>query len=220
MPDVLVTGALSTLGLAISRKFHDHGFHVYGTARDGLRSFPYGKLLELDFEKDDLSSLDSIGSLDVLVNNAGVFTSGLQADLDDDLFSKVIDINVTGLFRVTKKVLPLLIASSGAIVNISSINSIHPGFGGTAHYDGSKGFVSSYTASLAAETGLRVNAVAPGLIAAERLIGSALEAEFCSRAIRKSMVDSDDVAELVWFLSVAKGIYGETIVLDNGYLKG
>lgn len=218
--NALVTGALSTLGLAISRKLYENGYHVYGTARDTSRSFPYGRLLELDLVKDDYSSLDCIESLSLLVNNAGVFTVGEQEGLSDDLFDSVVDINIRGLFKVTRKVLPFLKHSDGAIVNISSINAFHPGFGGTVHYDASKGFVSSYTRSLAAETGLRVNAVAPGLIEADRLKGSEIEKVFTSRAILRKMVAPEDVAELVLFLSHAKGIYGETIVLDNGYLKG
>lgn len=216
----LVTGALSTLGLAISRKLNEHGYTVYGTARDDERDFPYGKLLKLDLENGNLDSLEEIKELDVLVNNAGVFTIGRQDEICDELFNEVIDINIKGLFKVTRMMIPLLKKSNGAIINISSINSIHPGFGGTAHYDGSKGFVSSYTRSLALETGLRVNAIAPGLIKADRLIGTDIEKSFMDRAVRKEMVDPEDLADLALFLSEQQGMYGQTVVLDNGYLIG
>ena len=215
---VLVTGALSGLGRVISRVYSERGFFVYGTARTAEgKDFPYGKLLPLELTGGDLSSLDGIKSLDVLVNNAGIFTLGAQDVLSDEAFDAVIDVNVKGLFSVTRKMLPLLKASDGAIVNISSMNAFHPGFGGTAHYDASKGFVSSYTRSLAAETGLRVNAVAPGLIERKDLIGSELGERYSQHSVKKSMMEPEEIAETVFFLSSQSGIYGQTILVDNGY---
>ena len=215
---VLITGALSGLGEAISELFCRKGYRVYGTARhvEG-RDFPYGTLLPLDLDTGDLSSLDSIDSLSVLVNNAGVFTLGNQKELSDADFMRVMDVNIRGLFAVTRKMLPLLEESDGSIVNISSMNALHPGFGGTAHDDGSKGFVSSYTRSLAAETGLRVNAVAPGLIARNDLFGSELEKRYSQHSVKKSMMKKEEIAESVFFLASQRGIYGQTILVDNGY---
>ena len=122
-----------------------------------------------------------------------------------------------GLFLVTKALLPLLKASDGAIVNISSMNAIHPGFGTTAHYDASKGAVSAYTRSLASETSLRVNAVAPGLIERQSLLGSELEKHWKAHTGGREMMKTEDIAKLVYFLSEARGIYGQTILIDNGY---
>ena len=116
-----------------------------------------------------------------------------------------------------RALLPLLRASDGSIVNISSMNAIHPGFGRTAHYDASKGAVSAYTRSLAAETGLRVNAVQPGLIARSNLYGSPLEEYWKSHSVRKEMMKSEEIAALVYFLSQSRGIYGQCITIDNGF---
>lgn len=216
---VLITGGFSTLGKAIANEFFSKGWDVYVTARDYREHEPFN-VIEMDVTDPYSveSALTSLDELDVLVNNAGIFTEGLQAELSEELFDRVFDVNVKGLFRVTKKLIPLLKESDGAIVNIASINAIHPGFGGTAHYDASKGAVMSYTSSMAAETGLRVNGVAPGLIAAERLKGSDLEAFYSSHSVSKAMVDSKDIAKAVYFLATSRGIYGQTLVIDNGYL--
>ena len=97
------------------------------------------------------------------------------------------------------------------------MNAIHPGFGTTAHYDASKGAVSSYTKSLAEETGLRVNAVAPGLIERDALKGSQLEEYWKSHTVKKAMMKTEEIAETVYFLATCAGIYGQTILVDNGF---
>lgn len=216
---VLITGGLSNLGSAIAKVFYENGWDVFVTSRE-KKNFEYGSVLEMDLENAESISECSkhFDSLDVLINNAGIFTEGLQENLPEEDFDKVFNVNVKGLFLATKAFLPLLKVSNGAIVNISSINALHPGFGGTAHYDASKGAVSSYTASLAAETGLRVNAVAPGLIDSGRLQGSDLDKYYCSHSVKKSMVNPEDIAKTVYFLAVSEGIYGQTITVDNGYL--
>lgn len=217
--DALVTGAMSTLGYAISGKLHEHGYTVYGTARDTFgKVFPFGRLIGFDFGDDDYSFLSGFEGLDLLVNNAGIFTEGGQETLSDDDFLSVMDVNVVGLFRMTRACLPLLRRRNGAVVNVSSINALHPGFGSTAHYDGSKGFVSAYTRSLAAETGLRVNAVAPGLVDASRLRGTPLAETYSQHSVFGGMVKAGDVASAVLFLASSRGIYGQTLVVDNGYL--
>ncbi len=106
--------------------------------------------------------------------------------------------------------------SNGSIVNISSMNSLHPGFGGTSHYDASKGAVSAFTRSLASETGLRVNAIAPGLIARNDLIGSELAKRYEGHSI-KGMLKVQEIAKTVFFLATSSGIYGQTLLQDNGY---
>ena len=211
---VLVTGGCSNLGKAICKTFLDNGFDVIKTSRSGIDS------IKLDFEDDfDVDSLvREAGEIDVLINNAGIFTEGMQQTISQSDFDKVFDVNVKGLFRITRALLPVLEKKNGSIVNISSINAIHPGFGMTAHYDASKAAVSAYTASLALETGLRINAVAPGLLHSARLEGSTLEKRWNEHSVKADMVDPDDVARAVFFLATSHGIYGQTIIVDNGYL--
>ncbi len=214
----LITGGNSNLGRAIRKTLEDRGYEVYYTVSsadkvDGSRAIA----ADLTDEKAIVSALGSFKELDVLVNNAGIFTEGSQDSLPTSLFDAVMDLNLRGLFLVTRTLLPALRKSDGAIVNISSMNALHPGFGTTAHYDASKGAVSAYTASLAAETGLRVNAVAPGLIDAERLQGTDLEKHWESHSVKKEMVKPEIIAETVAFLAQSRGIYGQTVLVDNGY---
>ena len=214
----LITGGNSNLGKAIRKAFEEKGYEVYYTVSskdkvDGPRAIA----VDLRDEKAVVSALSIFKELDVLVNNAGIFTEGSQDSLSSELFDAVMDLNVKGLFLVTRTLLPALKRASGSIVNISSMNAMHPGFGTTAHYDASKGAVSSYTASLAAETGLRVNAVAPGLIDVQGLRGSDLEKHWNGHTVRNRMMKPEEIAKAVVFLAESNGIYGQTLLVDNGY---
>ena len=113
----------------------------------------------------------------------------------------------------------------GAIINISSINALHPGFGKTAHYDASKGAVTAYTKSLAAELAasrIRVNAIAPGLIDSDALREHFPELVTMveQRTPLQQLGTAEDVAHSVVFLAsrAASHITGMTMVVDGGYL--
>lgn len=214
----LITGGNSNLGKAIRKAFEEKGYEVYYTVSskekvDGPRAIA----VDLKDENAVVAALSAFKELDVLVNNAGIFTEGSQDSLPTELFDAVMDLNVKGLFLVTRTLLPALKRASGSIVNISSMNAMHPGFGTTAHYDASKGAVSSYTASLAAETELRVNAVAPGLIDVQGLRGSDLEKHWNGHTVRNRMMKPEEIAKAVVFLAESNGIYGQTLLVDNGY---
>ena len=214
---VLVTAGRSNLGKAICRAFADAGYEVLYTvsSKDKIDS-PNAICSDLTDEKSVASALSEIRELDVLVNNAGIFTEGKQESLGTADFDKVMDLNVRGLFLVTRALLPALKKCNGSIVNIASMNALHPGFG-TSHYDASKGAVAAYTASLAAETGLRVNALAPGLIDTEGLHGTKLENHWKNHTVKAQMMRPSELAGIVLFLARSTGIYGQTILADNGY---
>ena len=217
MKSVLITGAYSPLGHAIAEKFYSANYVVYGTSTS-KRECNIFKTICVDIrnEEDVREKLKEISSLDVLVNNAGIFTINSPEALTTDDFDSVFDVNVKGLMLVTKYLLPVLKKSNGSIVNISSMNSLHPGFGSTCHYDASKGAVSSFTRSLAKECGLRVNALAPGLIKREDLLGSDLSKHYEEHSV-KGMLNVKELAESVFFLANSTGIYGQTLLQDNGY---
>ena len=214
---VLVTAGRSNLGKAICRAFEDAGYEVLYTvsSKDKIDS-PNAIVADLTDENSVVSALSEIKELDVLVNNAGIFTEGKQESLSTADFNKVMDLNVRGLFLVTRALLPALKKCNGSIVNIASMNALHPGFG-TSHYDASKGAVAAYTASLAAETGLRVNALAPGLIDVAGLHGTELEKHWKSHTVKTQMLSPSELADIVLFLARSTGIYGQTILADNGY---
>ncbi len=234
MRTVLVTGGTSNLGKAICRSFIQGGDSViatYAHNREGAEKLKRELGDRLTIKELDLLKEESIkalfaklDTLDVLVNNGGLFSLSDQENLESSEWDRVFDTNVKGLFLVTKGALPLLKKSEYAsIVNIASINAIHPGFGQTAHYDASKGAVVAYTKSLSAEVApIRVNAVAPGLLDAPYLsdTNNPIRVIFESRALIKRMVKVEEVASCVSFLSGAKAITGQVIVVDCGYLVG
>lgn len=234
MRTVLVTGGTSNLGMAICRTFIEGGDSViatYAHNREGAEALQRElgdrlSILELDLlDEESIKALFSkLEALDVLVNNSGLFSLSEQKDLKAEEWDRVFDTNVKGLFLVTRSALPLLARSKdAAIINIASINAIHPGFGQTAHYDASKGAVVAYTKSLAAEVApIRVNAVAPGLLDAPYLsdVDNPIRVMFESRCLLKRMVKVGEVASCVSFLSGSQAITGHTIVVDCGYLVG
>jgi len=172
-------------------------------------------------------TVEVFGRLDVLVNNAGVFTMAPQVELTLEDWDAVFDTNLKGLFLCTRAAARHMIArgGGGCIVNIASINGVHPGFGGTAHYDASKGGVIAYTKALAAELAphrIRVNAVGPGLIDAPGLRANAPDlAEMVEeRMPLKRLGTPDDIGNAVLFLAsrASDWVTGQTLFVDGGYL--
>lgn len=240
----LVTGASGNLGSAIATVLAMQGVSVglfYGSRNSGEATQRLAQRLScLDFVvaialHGDVRSEDSLndsiaaflahfGQMDILVNNAGIFTSSSQENLPEEDWDAVMDINVKGIWRMCRLSFPHLIQSRGTVVNICSINAFRPGFGGTAHYDASKGAVAAYTRSLAAEYapyGVRVNAVAPGLIDAVRLRDDApdLVGHYKNRAALKRLVAPEDIAQVVAFLAsdASRAMTGEIVAADCGY---
>ena len=120
MPSVLVTGAYSNLGRAIVHTFHEKGYVVYGTSTCERKSPEIERTFVMDLSSREVS-FDGIDELDVLVNNAGVFTEAPIGSIGEDDLDTVFDLNVKGLIRVTQALLPAIRRCDGSIVNISSM---------------------------------------------------------------------------------------------------
>ena len=238
----VVTGGSGTIGRAIALRLAGEGAAVavlYGNS--GAAAMETVKLV-MQMERPglaiqaDLSRENSVkegfgelkkkwGKLDILVNNSGIFSVSSQEALPTHEWDKVWGINMRGLFFTCREASSLL-KDGSAVVNMASINALHPGFGGTAHYDGSKGGVAAYTRSLAAEwgpRGIRVNAVAPGLVMSELLLRES--PDLVSRVEARTplggnLVTPEDVSDSVLFLSspLSSKITGQVVVVDGGYL--
>ena len=166
------------------------------------------------------------GGTDILVNNSGIFSLAPQSDLPVEDWDRLFEVNARGIFLCSRAAANQMTQRlGGAIINISSINALHPGFGKTAHYDASKGAVTAYTKSLAAELAasrIRVNAIAPGLIDSDALREHFPELVTMveQRTPLQQLGTAEDVAHSVVFLAsrAASHITGMTMVVDGGYL--
>lgn len=233
MKRILVSGGTSTLGSAICRHFALRGDRVYcayhnNSDRAQRLAEELGPLLvpvHLDVaDPDSIAHAEGdLTALDYLVNNSGIFSEEEIETLPLDEWRRIFTVNVEGMMRLTQACIPLLRSAGGAIVNIASINALHPGFGRTVHYDASKGAVVSFTRSLAAELApdVRVNAVAPGLLAAPHLdTDHPLRRRYEERALLASLVEPGEVAKVVALLCDCRAMTAETVVVDGGYLAG
>lgn len=169
------------------------------------------------------AALDRWGRLDLLVNNAGIVRDTLLLTMDEQQWCEVLDVNLTGMFRTTRAAArAMLLQRSGCIINLSSTAASRPGRG-QANYAASKGGVEAFTLAMAAELGrkgIRVNAVAPGVIETEM---SARVREAAGDEIRKEILlrrfgTPDEVARVVVFLASADAAYitGEVLHVDGG----
>ena len=163
------------------------------------------------------------GSLDVLINNAGVTRDNLMLRMKEEEWQLVMDINLKGSFICTQKAFKhMMKARKGSIVNIASVIGLM-GNAGQANYAASKGGMIAFTKSCAKEfasRGVRVNAVAPGFIETE--MTASLPAEVVAayaKAIPLAKMGSPlDVAKLCLFLASNESAYitGQTIAVDGG----
>lgn len=245
----IVTGAGAGIGHGIARFFANVGANVVIADRDSATGQRVAEELNADgcrslsIETDvsDESSvkammrnaLERFGSVDILVNDAGIYPTKLLAEMTLADWERVQDVNLRGTFLCLREAALQMRKQGrgGRIINISSIDSLHPSMVGLAHYDASKGGVNMLTRSAALEFGpdkITVNAVLPGMIATEGVAtltaGSAAAATdvFGKRTVLGRVGTPEDVAACVLFLA-SKGasyITGQTLVVDGGFLVG
>ncbi len=232
----VITGGASGIGREACRRFAAHGATVAVLDIDGAGAKAVAdEVGGIGFEADvtDGDGLRAVvddaarqlGGLSLLVNNAGGSTMAPLAQWDLDEWDRLIRLNLTGVFNGMRAGVPHLLATgAGAVVNTASISATRPAAGETP-YSAAKAGVIALTASAALEyaPGLRVNAVAPGMIrtalTAPLLNGLPDEVE---RYIRTTPVgrigDPSDIADVMVFLcsDLARFITGQTIVVDGG----
>jgi 3-oxoacyl-[acyl-carrier protein] reductase len=171
-------------------------------------------------------TLEKFRKVDVLVNNAGMFSSKPFTEMTEEDWNKILDANLKGVFYCTKVVLPKMIEQRyGKIINVSSIAGAVIGAPAVVHYSAGKAGVAGFTRSLAvevAEYGINVNAVAPGPI-----LTPATQAKGIYEKLREAVQEvplgrwgqPSDVANLVAFLASDASSYitGQCIVIDGGF---
>jgi len=238
----VVTGGNAGIGEAIAKRFADEGASVVVTGRrqqeldrvTAVIRLNKGKVLGVAGSVTDEAhaqdvvrrTIDSFGKIDILVNNAGIGAFGKRLhETDDASWADVLAINLTGVFRMTRAVIPQMLKQrQGSIVNISSIASL-VGLSGLAAYATSKGGLDSLTRALAIEyanEGIRCNVVNPGLIdtpMAAPLMANPdmLQPILAQYAIRRPGTP-EEVANMVLYLASdeAAWVTGATFPVDGG----
>jgi 3-oxoacyl-[acyl-carrier protein] reductase len=238
MRNVIVTGASRGLGLAITQRLVAEGFRVIAVARresdplrEAIAAAPPDALVFAPFDLGEIDALPGFvaalkkhhGAPYGLVNNAGLGTEGLLANMHNSQIEELLRINVTAPIILTKYVVRQMMAGGGGrVVNISSIIA-STGYNGLTAYGASKAALIGFTKSLAREVGrlgITVNAVAPGFIATEMTAGLQDDdrARIAARAALRRLAEPADVANAVSYLLAdnARNITGTVLTVDAG----
>ena len=238
----VITGGNAGIGEAIAKRFAEEGAAVVITGRrqqelDRVSSVirsNKGKVLgvagsvtdEVHVQEVVRRTLDSFGRIDILVNNAGIGEFGKRLhETDNASWAKVLDINVTGVFRMMRSVIPHMQQQGrGSIINISSVASL-VGLTGLAAYTASKGALDALTRAVAVEyakEGIRCNVVNPGLIdtpmAAPLMANPEMLQPILSQYAIRRAGTPDEVASMVLYLASdeAAWVTGATFPIDGG----
>ncbi len=232
----VVTGAARGIGLEISRKLMEHGWTIAAldmleeelakaAAELGEGFIPYTvNITDADaLDKVAQTISDQLPPVKGIVNNAGITRDTLMMRMDENQWNQVLDVNLTGAWKVTRAFLRSLIrAREGSIVSISSVVGLM-GAAGQANYAASKagliGMSKSLTRELSAR-GIRVNVVAPGFIETEmtKKLPPEVVEDYLSRIPAGKLGSPEDVADAVAFLMSpsAKYITGTVLPVDGG----
>jgi len=233
---VVVTGAARGIGEGIASRFAAEGARVLLVDVDAEVVATAARLgqeaMVRDVAERDAGqalaerALAAFGRIDILVNNAGIGGARRLEDSDDRLIDRFLDINLAAVLRVTRAVLPHLPRPGGRIINISSVFGL-TGYPGTTAYAVAKAGVAQFTRQLGGELapeGIRVNAVAPGLIATPMTVKH-LENPLYVRLMAEGtplerMGEPADIAGPVAFLASddADFITGVVLPVDGGFL--
>ena len=233
--NIFITGASGGIGNALVKKFVSLGGNILGSGTkteklDKIKQqFPSIKVKKFDMA--DQSRIEEfvnevtleLGGLDILVNNAGINVDNLSLRMKDEEWKKVIDINLTSTFLLTKHAIKKMLKNKfGRIVNITSVVG-HTGNLGQSNYSASKSGIIGMSKSLAieyAKKNITVNCVSPGFIATDMTtnIAEKVKLYLTSRIPMGKLGTGDDVSNCVAFLSSDQASYvtGETIHVNGG----
>lgn len=241
---VLVTGASSGIGRATALTFVRSGARVAIVARrekelDRLKQEIHGLGGEVEMLAGDVtheafvqravqSTVSRWGGIDILVNAAGIIATASIDATSNELFDRMMDVNVRSVFLMMKAALPSLVERKGCIVNISSVAGTRA-FPNVFAYVASKAAVNAMTQCAAldlAPKGVRVNAVNPGVVVTNLHRAGGMTEEAYEKFLEHSKTThplgrvgrTEDIAEAILFLASARSgwITGETLAVDGG----
>lgn len=234
--NIFITGSTRSIGLAMAHQFASLGANIVLNGRsaisdDLVASFAdygvtvvaiSGDVSEASDAKRMVSeAIEHLGSVDVLVNNAGITNDKLMLKMTEEDFERVLKINLTGAFNMTQAVLkPMSKARQGAIINVSSVVGL-TGNIGQANYAASKAGLIGFTKSVAREVAarnVRVNAIAPGFIESDMtdVLSEKMQEQILGQIPMKRIGKAQEVAQLASFLAGQDYITGQVIAIDGG----
>lgn len=232
----LVTGATGGLGAEIARALHRRGAHVVisGTKEEKLKDLACELGERVHIISCDLAdpvstqrlipeAEASLGGLDILVNNAGLTQDGLMLRMNDEQWSRVIEVNLTSVFRLSREAIKgMMKRRKGRIINITSIVGV-TGNAGQANYAASKAGIIGFSKSLAAEVatrGITVNCIAPGFIQSPMtdVLNDKQREKILAGIPQGDIGSPQDIAAGVVFLASeeARYITGQTLHINGG----
>ena len=233
----LITGAGRGIGKTIAVKLAESGLNIAigdmnPVSNDVVKEIEENgtKCLAFQLDVTDVESVDSVvkkiidetGGIHILVNNAGITKDNLFMRMKPEQWSQVIDVNLNGVFHVTKAVIRTMVKQhSGRIINISSVVGFS-GNPGQVNYSSTKSGLIGFTKSLSREVGTRgitVNAVAPGFIntAMTQALNESQQQAILNQIPLGRMGEAEDIANAVAFLASEEASYITGTVLHvNG----
>lgn len=233
---VIVTGAAKGIGKAIALRFAKEGCNIVLNYRSnvddsviseikaqGIECMPYKADVSKfeDAEKLIKDTKDSFGSVDILINNAGITRDMLAMRMSEDEFDSVINTNLKGSFNTIRFASNVMLKQkSGVIINMASVVGLM-GNAGQANYAASKAGVIGLTKSVAKELGARgitCNAIAPGFIETDMTdtLSEDVKKQMLTAIPLKRFGSADEVAEVAVFLAKNRYITGQVINIDGG----
>lgn len=241
MRTVMISGASGGIGRCAVRMFANEGFNVfmlYNKRENEANALceelsqqgksVYACKCDITDESDVRRAVSlceyKFGAIDVLINNAGISEFAVLENITEEMWDRMMNVNVKGMFLLTRCALPLLRQANGKIINVSSMWGLS-GASCEVHYSASKAAVIGFTKALAKEeapSGMTVNCIAPGFIETE--MNALLSEEAVSEIIEKTPLGRAgtpaDVAGVMLFLAspASDFITGQTITVDGGYI--
>ena len=232
---ILITGATGGIGSSLVKKFSSLGGIVLGTGtkpekldiikkeNPEIKTKKFNLSEHNEIENFINSITSELGGLDILINNAGMNIDNLSLRMKDDDWKKVIDVNLTSTFLLSKYAIKNMLKNKfGRIVNITSIVG-HTGNLGQSNYSASKSGIIGMSKSLAieyAKKNITINCVSPGFIVSDMTdaINEKVKINLISRIPMAKLGTAEDVSNCVAFLSsdLASYVTGETIHVNGG----
>jgi 3-oxoacyl-[acyl-carrier protein] reductase len=232
---ILVTGATGGIGGALIEKFNSLGGNIFatGTNTEKLNQIKknYTNIKVKKFDISEHSRIEEfienvtleLGGLDIIINNAGRTLDNLSIRMKDDEWKKIIDINLTSTFLLTKYSIKQMLKNKfGRVVNITSVVG-HTGNAGQTNYSASKAGIIGMSKSFAieyAKKNITINCVSPGFIISDMTMNIAEKVKLylTSRIPMGKLGTGEDVSNCVAFLSSEQASYitGETIHVNGG----